>query len=155
MPVNEALSNIGLPKVDRAFMSLCLACNGALLRRHHHGDCRRLVDDSIPPAEGLNLPDQCFSDGIVYGVIAEGQVASVAFMENRRAELGVVTAPAYRRRGYAQTVVSTITAHVTDAGGEAVYFCSPDNSASIATAHSVGFVPYGVSLILGAPWAGA
>ena len=29
--------------------------------------------------------------------------------------------------------------------------CSPENHASIATARSVGFVPYGTSLVLSAP----
>ncbi len=34
---------------------------------------------------------------------------------------------------------------------EARYGCSPENRASVATARSVGFVPYGTSLVLSAP----
>ena len=156
-PVNDALRKADLKETDRMLRSLSFACNASLLRRHHHGDCRRLVDESVPPAEGLRLPTYCFPDGIVYGVVADGMVVSVAFahrsgvMEDRIADPGVDTASAYRRRGYAKTVVSAVVEHITRAGGEARYGCSPENYASRATARSVGFVPYGTSLVLSAP----
>ncbi len=156
-PVNEALRKAGLKETNRMLRSLGFACNAALLRRHHHGDCRRLVDENVPPAEGLRLPTHCFPDGIVYGVVADGMVVSIAFahrsavMEDRIADLGIDTASAYRRRGYAKTVVSAVVEHITRTGGEARYGCSPKNQASIATACSVGFVPYGTSLVLSAP----
>ena len=92
---------------------------------HATGETRRLTDESIPPAEGLKLPTHCFPDGIVYGVIADGVVASVAFahriavMEDRVAHLGVGTSRAYRRRGYAKTAVSAVVEHVAREGGEA------------------------------------
>ena len=72
-------------------------------------------------------------------------------MENEVADLGVETAPACRRRGYAKTAVSAVVAHITERGGEARYGCSPDNHASIATARSAGFAPYGTALTLSAP----
>ena len=156
-PVNNALRKAGLKETNRVLRSLGFACNAALLRRHHHGDCQRLVDESIPPAEGLRLPTHCFPDGIVYGVVADDTVVSVAFahrsgvMEDRIAHLGIDTASAYRRRGYAKTVVSAVVEHITRTGGEARYGCNPENRASIATARSVGFVPYGTSLVLSAP----
>lgn len=159
-PVSKGIARLGLPAVNRAFTDRTFACHAALLQRHHCGDCRRLINDSIPPAEGLRLPDHCFPDGIVYGVIADGQVASVAYahrtelMEDRVADLGVETAPAYRRRGYAKTAVSAVVEEMTRRGGEALYCCREDNHASIATAKSVGFVPLGASLTLAAPWAG-
>ncbi len=160
VPINAALEAAGLAAVDRVWADMCLACNGELLRTHNHGDCRRLVDDSVPPADGLGLPEQCFPNGIVYGVVADGRVASVAFahrsgiMEDRLADVGIETAPAYRRRGFAQTALSTLVAHMTETGGEARYGCSPDNAASVATARSVGFVPYARSLVLAAPRCG-
>lgn len=156
-PVNAALREAGLQATDRVFSDVRFACNASLLRRHSCGGCRRLVDDSVPPAEGLGLPSHCFPDGIVYGVVVDGVVASVAFahrtgvMEDRVADLGVVTAPAYRGRGYAKTVVSAVVEHITRAGGEALYVCRPDNYPSRAVARSVGFVPYGTSLVLAAP----
>lgn len=156
-PVDTALRAAGLEDVDRVIHDLVFACNAALLRRHRHGDCRRFINDSVPAAEGLRMPKHCFPDGIVYGVVEDDQVVSVAsahrtgVMEDRVADLGIGTAEAYRRRGYAQTAVSAVVEEITDKSGEARYGCSPDNAASIATARSVGFVPYAVSLTLSAP----
>ena len=120
-------------------------------------DCRRLADESVPAAEGLRLPTHCFPDGVVYGVVRDNKVVSVAYahragvMEDMVADIGVETAPGHRRRGWARAAVSALVGHFTERGGEARYGCSPDNKASVATAESVGFVPYGKSLILSAP----
>jgi len=155
--VDAALLAAGLPATDRVQRSLWFACDAAYLRRHPCESCRRLIGEGVPPAEGLQLPAHCFPDGIVYGAVADGRVVSVAyahrsgFMEHQVADLGVETAPAYRRRGYARAVVSAVVEHITRTGGEAVYCCAPDNLASAATARSVGFVPYGTSLTLSAP----
>lgn len=156
LPVNAVLRRAGLKEVDRVLEDLVFACHRSLLRGHCDGDCRRLVDESIP-AEGERLPTHCFPDGIVYGVVVDGRAVCVAFahrtgvMEDLVADLGVGTAPAHRRRGYARTCVSAVVEHIAGGGGEARYGCSPDNAASAATARSVGFVPYGRSLILSAP----
>ncbi|MHB9133373.1 MAG: GNAT family N-acetyltransferase [Armatimonadota bacterium] len=157
VPTNDALSAVGLPAVKDIFGDLCFACNRALLRRHSCGESKRLVDESIPPAEGLKLPTHCFPYGIVYAVIADGHAVSTAYahrtgvMEDLVADIGIVTAPAYRRKGYAKTAVSALVDHITRQGGEARYSCAPDNHASIATAQSIGFVPYATSLLLMAP----
>ncbi len=155
--INQALRRRGGSPIDRVFHDLCFACDGSFLRQHHDGDCQRLTDSNVPPGEGLTLPTHCFPDGVVYGVVADGVVASVAYahraglMEDEIADLGVATAPAYRRRGYARTAVSAVVEHFTRRSGEACYACSPDNEASRATALSVGFVRYGTNLVLGAP----
>jgi predicted GNAT family acetyltransferase len=105
----------------------------------------------------LRLPTECFPDRPVYGVVADGRVVSVAWahrtgvMEAEIAYVGIATAPAHRRRGYAATALSALVEDFTVAGGEAYYCCDPDNAASIATARSVGFAPYATSLILDAP----
>lgn len=156
-PVNESLRQAGLKPVDRVFSDVCFASNERLLPRHHHGDCRRLIDDSIPPADGLGLPDHCFPDGICYGVVVAGEAVSIAFshrpgvMEDRVADIGIETVEGHRRRGYGKTAVSAVAGHVVDVGGEARYACRPDNAASIATARSCGFVAYARSLILSTP----
>lgn len=156
-PVNMALRAAGLSEVDRVLPDLCFACDASLLRRHSLGDCRRLTYERIPPAEGLRLPMHCFPDGVVYGVVSDGKVVSVAsshrtgVMEGLVADTGIKTAQGYRQRGYAKTAVSALAVHFTRAGGEARYGCSPGNLASIATARSVGFVPYGTSLVLSTP----
>ncbi len=153
-PLNQALSCAGLEPVDRVLSDFMFAGNASLLRRHAHGDCRRLTGTTVPPAEGLGLPTHCFPDGIVYGVVIDGRVVSYAHahragvMEDRIADLGVEPAPGYRRRGYAKTAIAAVADHITRAGGEALYKCAPANLASTATARSVGFVPYGTGLIL-------
>jgi len=156
-PVNRALRQARLKEINRTFRDLLFACNASLLQQRIHGDCRRLTDDSVPPAEEVRLPTHCFPDGIVYGVVADGRVVSYAYahragvMEDRVADLGVFTAPPYRRRGCAAACVSAVVAEIARNGGEAYYTCRPDNHASTATARSVGFVPYGASLIFSAP----
>jgi ribosomal protein S18 acetylase RimI-like enzyme len=157
MPISRAMQEAGLKPVDRSFTDLVFACNDSLLRRYERPECRRLVDESAPVAEGIWYPSHCLPDGIAFGAFADGKAVSVAYahrtgvMEDRVACLGVETAPGYRRRGYAQACVSGVVAEITARGGEARYGCSPSNEASQATARSVGFVPYGQSLILAAP----
>lgn len=157
VPVNESLRQASSGPVDRVFSSACLASNASLLVRHRHGDCRRLTDDSTPPAEGLRLPGHCFPDGVCYAVVVNREAVSVAFshrpgvMEDQVAGIGIETAKGHRRRGYAKTAVSAVAGHIIDTGGEAWYSSRPDNVASIATARTCGFVDYGASLILSAP----
>ena len=155
-PVNESLAAARLPAADRALHHLCFASSGALLRRHSLAECTRLVDQSLPAARDLTLPAHCLGDGIAFAVVADGTVVSFAFahrtgvMEDKVADIGVETAPGYRSRGYARAAVSAVAAHVIDRGGEATYSCDPHNAASIATAASAGFAPWGKSLILAA-----
>jgi len=157
-PVGGALRSAGLRGIDRALRDLDFACNASLLRRHRCGACYRLTDGRLPIAKGIEYPDHCFPDGIVYGVVADGKVVSLAHahrpgvMEGQVADLGVPgTVPACRRRGFAKACVSAVVEHVTRMGGDARYGCDPANLASIATARSVGFVPYGTQLVLAAP----
>ena len=153
-PVDAALRRAGLSAVRNEWDAVCFACDAASLRSHSRGDCRRLYDESIPPVEGLCLPTHCFPDGVVYGVVEQGCIVAVAhahrsdLMEGQIVDIGVETAEPYRRRGYAKTVVSTVTAHITRSGGEGVYSCGASNQASIATARSAGYELYGKGIVL-------
>ncbi len=155
--ISQVRSQAGLLPANRAYEVRVFACNNALVQRYQQGECRRLVDEIIPPADDLRLPTHCFPDGIVYGIVEDHQVVSVAYahrsgvLEDRVADLGVETAAPYRQRGYAKTVVSVVTAHMTAMGGEAVYTCSLNNQASIATATRVGYVPYARMIVVSAP----
>lgn len=161
--VEPALERAGLHSPTRTSHDLFFSCNETHLRRHGHrvclsgSACRRLRDTTIPPAEGLYLPTHCFPNGLVYGILEETKIVSVAYahrtgiMEDQVADLGVETAPGYRRRGYAQTVVAAVVAEMARNGGESYYGCRPDNHASAATARSVGFVPYGRNLVVSSP----
>jgi GNAT superfamily N-acetyltransferase len=162
--IDAALTQTGLSPTSRTSESLLFACNGTLVRRRRPArpgapSCIRLRNAHLPPAPGLVLPTHCFPDGLVYGIVMDDHVVSVAYahrtgvMEEEVADLGVETAPAYRKRGYASACVAAVTAHTTAQGGEALYGCSPANVASIATARGTGYIPYGRTLILVAPTA--
>jgi ribosomal protein S18 acetylase RimI-like enzyme len=155
--IDDVLRDCRLRCIDGIFHDLCFACSLPLLRRRRDVHCRRLVDEGIPPVEGLKLPTECFPDRPVYGVVVDGRVVSVAWahqtgvMDDKIACVGIATAPAHRRRGCAATALSMLVEHFAATGGEAYYCCDPDNAASVATARSVGFAPYATSLILDAP----
>jgi hypothetical protein len=154
--VNGSLDHYGLPPVYKSWEQRLSGCNAPKVHAWEIGDCIRLVDESIPAVEGLSLPTHCFPDGIVYGVVVEGQVVSCAYahrsgiMEDRVADLGVETAEGYRKRGYAKTAVSAVTGQMTRMGGEALYNCHPANTSSIATTRSVGYELVGKGVILAA-----
>jgi hypothetical protein len=154
--VSRARSETGLPAARGGSEGRLFACNGTLVRRYNHGDCRRLRDQSIPPVDGLRLPTHCFPNGIVYGIVEDAHIVSVAYahrtglMEDQVVDLGVETAAPFRRRGYAKTVVAAVTVHMTTLGGEALYTCSADNGASIATASRVGYELYGNTITVAA-----
>jgi len=152
--LNQNLDDIGSSNIDRVMSERAFACSSDTLIIHKNGDCRQLIDSSIPPAEGIYLPEHCFTDGIAYGVVEDNHVVSVAYahrtglMEDCIADIGVETAMPYRGRGYAKTAVSAVYNHITQSGGEGWYHCPPKNVASMATALSVGCLPYSSSLIL-------
>ena len=154
--VRQARVQAGLSPSREVSESLCFACDKTLVRRWYQGDCRRLTDERIPPIAGLFLPTHCFPDGIVYGVIQDNHIVSVAYahktkiMEDQVADLGVETAASYRKQGYAKTAVSAVTSHMTSLGGEAIYMCNKDNQASIATASSVGYELYARKIVISA-----
>ncbi len=154
--VEPALHAAGLGRIKRHFADRVFACGAAELRRHRHGDLRRLRDESVPPVPELALPTHCFPDGTAYGIVENDRVVSVAYAhrigayEDRLADLGVITAYAWRRMGYAQSVVSAVAGEVIDRGGEARYGCQVENQGSVATALSCGFRDWACSLVLAA-----
>lgn len=157
VPLDRSLRRHGLGAHDRTLLGLSFGCNDQMLRYYEHEGCHRLIDARLPLAEGLSLPTHCLPDGIVYGVVVDGEVASVAYahatalMQDRVADIGIETAPAYRRRGLAKAAVSAVVRHIGSRGGEAIYSTAPGNLASIATAQSVGFITYASSMSLCAP----
>lgn len=157
--IAERLKNtITLPTgvvVGSYHYSEVFACNQSYLKlTHSFLPAQRLGHSEHQIAEGIHFPTHCFPEGIVYGIVQNGKVVSVAYayktgiMEDKVADLAVETGVEYRNRGYGKAVVSAVVRHICEKGGEARYACSPKNFASIATALSVGFVPYCKSFIL-------
>ena len=77
------------------------------------------------------------------GAIEHGRIQSIAavwrYSETAWEVAAVRTLPEARRQGYAQAVVSFVTAHILDAGRRATCTTSWDNVAMQRTAESVGF----------------
>ena len=76
-------------------------------------------------------------------IVEEDEIASIAaewrYSDGAWEVAAVRTAPAYRRRGYARSVVSFVTAQILDAGRVATCTTGHENIAMIRTAESVGF----------------
>jgi predicted GNAT family acetyltransferase len=80
-------------------------------------------------------------------VIEENQIVSIAavwrYSDEAWEAAAVYTAPSFRQKGYARSVVSFVTAHILDAGRAATCHTSVDNPAMIRTAETVGFCQVG------------
>lgn len=80
-----------------------------------------------------DLPDDAWV------VVTDGCAVAAAWLTPNG--IAVETAPAFRRRGYARTAVTALTAARLAKGGEVCYRCAETNAASMALAASLGFMP--------------
>jgi len=138
----------------RCFSDLIFACNDRTIAPYNtEVTAERLVDKRYECGGDINFPDHCIPNGIAYGVIENDKIVSVAYAHKTGeyqdivADIGVETSKDFRRKGYARECVNSVARHVINKGGESVYKCSPANTASIHTALSAGYKPYGKSLI--------
>lgn len=77
----------------------------------------------------------------VFGAFEDGRIIAVASWDTRGdvANVGVVTHPAYRRRGLGRAVASATTAHLLAAGELPQWQTLVDNAASIAVGRALGY----------------
>lgn len=84
----------------------------------------------------------------VYGAFAGNELASVAsaypWHGSLLADIGVLTAPAYRGRGMARDVVRAISRHAAARGYVPQYRCQPGNTGSRAVAAAAGLAYFGL-----------
>lgn len=84
---------------------------------------------------------------LVYGTFVDGKLVCAASMYpwdgTLLADLGVITPPKFRGRGYARETVRAMSAHALRDGYEPQYRCQLDNAASVALAASAGFARFG------------
>lgn len=99
------------------------------------------------PADDLDEAFVELDHWLVFGTFVEGQLACAASMYpwsgTRLADLGVITLPDRRGKGYARATVRAMSAHALAAGYEPQYRCQTDNEPSIALARAAGFAPFG------------
>jgi len=138
----------------RCFSDLMFACDAAALAPTRPDVTpTRIIDNQLACRKDIHFPAHCLPNGIVYGVVAKGKLVSVAYAHQTGeyqdivADIGVETSRRYRKRGYARACVNAVARHVIQNGGESLYKCAPANTASIHTALSAGYQPYGKSLI--------
>jgi len=141
-------------KSCRCFSDLMFACDAETIAPANPDVIPvRIVDNRFQCCKDIHFPGHCLPDGIVYGVEKKGKIVSVAYAHRTGeyqdvvADIGVETSRRFRRRGYARACVNAVARHVIANGGQSLYKCSPTNTASIHTALSAGYKPYGKSLI--------
>ena len=134
--------------------SLIFACNAETIKNPNPNiRAIRITDNRYECSDDVNFPDHCIPNGIVYSVVEDKKIVSLAHAHKTGdyqdivADIGVDTANGYRKKGYARECVNAVARHVIERGGESVYICSPNNIASINTALSAGYKPFGKVLI--------
>lgn len=95
----------------------------------------------------------------VFGAFAQGRLVAAAsaypWGNVRIADIGVLTLPAYRRRGHARAVVRTLSKHVAREGYEPQYRCQLDNHASFGVAKAAGLTHFGTWEVVSSDSSGA
>ena len=141
-------------KSCRCFSDLMFACDAESLAPANPGAApARIIDDSVACSRDIHFPGHCLPHGVVYGVVEKNKIVSVAYAHQTGqyrdivADIGVETSKRFRKKGYARACVYAVARHAIENGGESIYKCAPTNTASIRTALSAGYKPYGKSLI--------
>lgn len=84
---------------------------------------------------------------LVFGAFDGDRLVCAASMypwqESKIVDMGVLTLPAYRGKGYARDTVHAISKHALSLGYEPQYRCQLDNQASVSLAKSAGLVLFG------------
>ena len=133
--------------------SLIFACNAETIAPlNPNVYTTKITDKNYQCFDDIHFPDHCIPDGVVYSVIENNKIVSLAHAHKTGeyqdivADIGVDTSKEYRKKGYARECVNSVARHFIEKGGESIYTCSPDNFASIKTAISAGYEPFGKSL---------
>ncbi|WP_433279831.1 GNAT family N-acetyltransferase [Pseudonocardia xinjiangensis] len=103
-----------------------------------------LDQDSAWIHETWGGPEALAAAEVAYGATAGGGFASVAvpfYVGGGHEDIGVVTVPAQRRRGLSTACAAALIADVRARGRTPTWTTSPDNTASLAVAARLGFVP--------------
>ena len=127
-----------------------------LLAEDPHPDVRRLsgADAELFAQFQSEAPEQELDEAYVeldhwavFGAFAQDRLVAAAstypWGNARIADLGVLTLPAYRRRGHARAVVRALCKHAAQQGYEPQYRCQLDNYASVAVAKAAGLTHFG------------
>jgi GNAT superfamily N-acetyltransferase len=116
-------------------------------------DCRivrttgKIFDDmkgSVVPAYFWRNADHFIGKGIGYSLFYHGKLASTAysaFILDKKLELGIETAEAFRGKGFAYYSCCALIDHCLENGFEPVWACRLENTSSYRLAQKLGFEP--------------
>jgi GNAT superfamily N-acetyltransferase len=116
-------------------------------------DQRSFIDCSIGEVRDVTDDDEIAAGiharwgGRVFGQTVDGKVVSWAGVKPFSGiawDLTIQTLPEYRGRGFAKSAVSAAVRYILDNGKVATWGTDRTNTASLRTAHSVGFQDYGL-----------
>jgi GNAT superfamily N-acetyltransferase len=110
------------------------------------GQLRRACSDDDWSEAGFADPE-----GLVYGLLQERVMVAAGNMTDYRtmpADVGVVTHPGFRGRGWARRLVSHMTAEQLPTVGVVRYRALQTNLPSLAVASSLGFIGRGENLAI-------
>lgn len=141
-------------ELHNSWNSLIFACNAETIGKPNPNvNTIMVVDKNFECYNDVNFPDHCIPDGVVYSVVEGNKIVSLAHAHKTGeyqdivADIGVDTSKDFRKKGYARECVNAVARHFIEKGGESVYICSPNNTASIHTALSAGYKPFGKVLV--------
>src|SRR3954463_2315187 len=129
----------------------------AVARSHRSTSVTRRLDEADTDAFAGPSPgapeedlDQSFVEldhWLTFGTFVDDRLGCVASMypwrDTHLADLGVLTLPAYRGRGFAKATVRALSATALELGYEPQYRCQVTNAPSVALARSAGFERFG------------
>jgi GNAT superfamily N-acetyltransferase len=87
-----------------------------------------------------------FESPLVFGRFAEGDLAAAGTVERSSRDIlnvGIITHPDHRSKGYGKEVVSALTRYGVERGGIMQYRTLESNRPSLRIARALGYQPYG------------
>ncbi|WP_025156758.1 GNAT family N-acetyltransferase [Leifsonia aquatica] len=101
------------------------------------------------PADEIEESGVCEPDAVLFGLHSEGELAAVASLSpwaGAHTDVGILTMPVHRGRGFAREVGGAALAAAIRGAGFARWRSRDDNAASTALARRLGLAAYGRNL---------
>lgn len=105
----------------------------------------REMPGTVVPAYFWETEEDFLSKGVGFSLYYKGKLASTAYsscINDNQLELGIETAPEFRRMGFAKYVCQALIDYCIENRYEPVWACRLENIGSYKLAQEVGFMPY-------------
>lgn len=104
----------------------------------------REMKGSVIPFYFWNSADEFYEKGVGFSLLHDGRLASTAysaFIHDDQLEIGIETSEAFRGKGFAQYVCSSLIDYCMERQLEPVWACRKENTGSYQLARKLGFEP--------------